>query len=95
MKKIILLALSFLISSCAISLGNTDNMQRTVVSNLTPEYACIINQHYMHHGEEVPADIRVYLEVTDTDCSNLEKKPKKTENPEEEEEKLIKRKRFY
>ncbi len=53
----------------------------------------------MHHGEEVPADIRVYLEVTDTDCSNLithsEKKPKKTENPEEEEEKLIKRKRFY
>ena len=99
MKKIILLALSFLISSCAISLGNTDNMQRTVVSNLTPEYACIINMHYMHHGEEVPDDIRVYLEVTDTDCSNLikrsEKKPKKIENPEEEEEKLIKRKRFY
>ena len=99
MKKIILLALSFLISSCAISLGSTDNMQRTVVSNLTPEYACIINMHYMHHGEEVPDDIRVYLEVTDTDCSNLikrsEKKPKKTENPEEEEEKLIKRKRFY
>ena len=99
MKKFIAIALSFLISSCALSLGNTDNMQRTIVSNLTPEYACIINQHFMHHGEEVPADIRVYLEVTDTDCSNLithsEKKPKKTENPEEEEEKLIKRKRFY
>ena len=99
MKKIILLSLIFLISSCAVSLGNTDNMQRTVVSNLTPEYACIINQHYMHHGGEVPADIRVYLEVTDTDCSNLikhsEKKSKKTEKPEEEEEELIKKKRFY
>ena len=52
----------------------------------------------MHHGEEVPADIRVYLEVTDTDCSNLikhsEKKSKKPEKPEEEEE-LIRKKRFY
>jgi len=53
----------------------------------------------MHHGEEVPADIRVYLEVTDTDCSNLtkhsEKKSKKTEKPEEEEEELLRKKRFY
>jgi len=99
MKKIILLALSFLISSCAISLGNSDSIQRTVVSNLTPEYACIINQHYMHHGEEVPADIKVYLEVTDTDCSNLnkhsEKKLKKPEKTEEEEEELMNKKRFY
>ena len=98
MKKFIAIALSFLISSCAVSLGNTDNMQRTIVSNLTPEYACIINQHFMHHGEEVPADIRVYLEVTDADCSNLikhsENKSKKPEKPEEEEE-LIRKKRFY
>ena len=73
-------------------------MQRTVVSNLTPEYACIINHHYSHHGEEVPTDIRVYLEVTDTNCEVIgkhsEKKPKKAEKPEEEEE-LIKKKRFY
>ena len=81
MKKFIAIALSFLISSCAVSLGNTDNMQRTVVSNLTPEYACIINHHYSHHGEEVPTDIRVYLEVTDTNCEVIgkhsEKKPMK------------------
>lgn len=98
MKKFIAIALSFLISSCAVSLGNTDNMQRTVVSNLTPEYACIINHHYSHHGEEVPTDIRVYLEVTDTNCEVIgkhsEKKPMKAEKPEEEEE-LIKKKRFY
>ena len=98
MKKFIAITLSFLVSSCAVSLGNTDNMQRTVVSNLTPEYACIINHHYSHHGEEVPADIRVYLEVTDTNCEAIgkhsEKKPKKVEKPEEEEE-LIKKKRFY
>ena len=98
MKKFIAIALSFLISSCAVSLGNTDNMQRTVVSNLTPEYACIINNHYSHHGEEVPTDIRVYLEVTDTNCEAIgkhsEKKPKKVDKPEEEEE-LIKKKRFY
>ena len=53
----------------------------------------------MHHGEEVPADIKVYLEVTDTDCSNLikhlEKKLKKPEKTEEEEEELMNRKRFY
>ena len=51
-----------------------------------------------HHGEEVPTDIRVYLEVTDANCETIgkhsEKKPKKTEKPEEEEE-LIKKKRFY
>jgi len=98
MKKIIAIALIFLISSCAVSLGNTDNMQRTVVSNLTPEYACIIRHHYTHHDKEVPTDIQVYLEVTDTNCEALdkhtEKKPKKVEKPEEEEE-LIKKKRFY
>lgn len=53
----------------------------------------------MHHGEEVPADIKVYLEVTDTDCSNLnkhsEKKLKKPEKTEEEEEELMNKKRFY
>ena len=98
MKKFIAIALSFLISSCAVSLGNTDNMQRTVVSNLTPEYACIISHHYSHHEKEVPTDIKVYLEVTDTNCEaldkHLEKKQKKAEEPEEEEE-LIKKKRFY
>ncbi len=98
MKKFITIALSFLISSCAVSLGNTDNMQRTVVSNLTPEYACIISHHYSHHDKEVPTDIRVYLEVTNTNCEALDKhteiRPKKVEKPEEEEE-LIKKKRFY
>ena len=98
MKKFIAITLSFFISSCAVSLGNTDKMQRTVVSNLTPEYACIINHHYSNHGEEVPTDIRVYLEVTDTNCETIgkhsEKKPKKVDK-KEEEEKLIKKKRFY
>ena len=98
MKKFIAIALSFLISSCAVSLGNTDNMQRTVVSNLTPEYACIISHHYSHYEKEVPTDIKVYLEVTDTNCETIgkhaEKKQKKVEKPEEEVE-LIKKKRFY
>ena len=98
MKKFIAIVLSFLLSSCAVSLGNTDNMQRTVVSNLTPEYACIISHHFSHHEKEVPTDIKVYLEVTDTNCEaldkHLEKKQKKAEEPEEEEE-LIKKKRFY
>jgi len=79
MKKFIVITLSFLISSCAVSLGNTDSMQRTVVSNLTPEYACIINHHYSHHGEEVPTDIRVYLEVTDTDCETIDKHAEKNQ----------------
>ena len=98
MKKFIAVTLSFSISSCAISLSVGDDLNRPVVSNLTPEYACIINRHYSHHGEDVPTDIREYLDATDTNCDDLgkhsEQKLKKVEKPDEEEE-LIKKKRFY
>ena len=68
MKKLVpILMIGFFISSCVV----VKNNEMTFQTEMTPEQACILENHYTTNNEEVPDSVKTLLDNGDVDCSEI------------------------
>ena len=54
-------------SSCVV----VKNNEMTFQTEITPEQACILKNHYITNNEEVPDFVKTLLDNSDVDCSEV------------------------